>query len=56
MGRNFFFKIAIFVLILVAINVVAALAGWEFRVSIIGSVILTLIISVVLNLFTRRNR
>jgi uncharacterized membrane protein YvlD (DUF360 family) len=56
MGGNFLFKIVAFVLILVAINVVAALAGWEFRVSIIGSVILTLIISVILNLFTRRHR
>lgn len=56
MGNNFFFRLAVFVLILVAINVVAALAGWEFRVSIIGSLILTLIISVVLNLFTGRNR
>ena len=56
MGRSFLVKLAVFVLILVAINVVAALAGWEFRVSIIGSVILTLIISLVLNLFMRRNR
>lgn len=56
MSKNFFFKIAALVLILVVINVVAALAGWEFRVSIIGSVILTLIISLVLDLFTRRNR
>jgi hypothetical protein len=56
MGRNFLVKLAVFVLILVAINVVAALAGWEFRVPIIGSVILTLIISLVLNLFMRRNR
>lgn len=56
MGGNFLLKIGVFVLILVAINVVAALAGWEFRVSIIGSLILTLIISLALNLFTRRTR
>jgi len=56
MRGNLLLQMVVFVLILVAINVVAALAGWEFRVSIIGSVILTLIISLVLNLFTRRNR
>lgn len=49
-------RLVVFVLILVAINVVARLAGWEFRVSIIGSILLTVIISVIFNLFSRRRR
>ena len=56
MRRNPILSLLVFVAILVAINVVARFAGWEFRVSIIGSILLTVVLSAVLSLFNRRRR
>lgn len=54
MGRSFVLQLMILVVILLGINLLAALAGWDFRVSIIGSVLLTLLLTAVLSLFRRR--
>ncbi len=41
-------QLVVFVLALIAINVVAQLLGLNFRISIIGSIVLTLILVVVM--------
>lgn len=48
-------RFLIFVLVLIAINLVLWLVGSSFRISIIGSIVLTLIISAAMSLFTRRS-
>jgi putative effector of murein hydrolase LrgA (UPF0299 family) len=47
-------QLAVFVLVLVAINVVAQVLGLNIRISIIGSIVLTLIVGGVMAL-TRRS-
>ncbi len=52
--RSPFGQLVVFVLVLIAINVVAQLLGLNFRVSIIGSIVLTLILGVVMGATRRR--
>jgi putative effector of murein hydrolase LrgA (UPF0299 family) len=47
-------QLVVFVLVLVAINVVAQVLGLNIRISIIGSIVLTLIVGGVMGL-TRRS-
>ena len=47
-------QLAVFVLVLVLINVVAALLGLQLRISIIGSIVLTLVVGGVMALGNRR--
>lgn len=47
-------QLLVFIAVLIGINVVAQLLGWNFRVSIIGSVVLTLILAVVMGATRRR--
>lgn len=53
-GRSRFGQLVVFVLVLIAINVVARLLGLQLRVSIIGSIVLTLIVGGVMALSNRR--
>jgi hypothetical protein len=46
-------QLVVFVLVLIAINVVAQVLGLNIRISIIGSIVLTLIVGAVMGL-TRR--
>jgi putative effector of murein hydrolase LrgA (UPF0299 family) len=47
-------QLVVFVLVLIAINVVAQVLGLNIRISIIGSIVLTLIVGGVMGL-TRRS-
>ena len=47
-------QLAVFVLVLIMINVVAALLGLQLRISIIGSIVLTLVVGGVMALGNRR--
>jgi putative effector of murein hydrolase LrgA (UPF0299 family) len=47
-------QLVVFVLVLIAINVVAQVLGLNIRISIIGSIVLTLIVGAVMGL-TRRS-
>jgi len=47
-------QLVVFVLVLIAINVVAQVLGLNIRISIIGSIVLTLIVGGVMSL-TRRS-
>lgn len=47
-------QLVVFVLVLIAINVVAQLLGLNIRISIIGSIVLTLIVGGVMGLTRRR--
>mgnify|MGYP001820129315 CR=1 FL=1 len=53
-ARSPFAQLIVFVLILVAINVVAQVLGLNIRISIIGSIVLTLIVGGVMGLTRRR--
>lgn len=53
-ARSPFAQLIVFVLILIVINVVAQLLGLNFRISIIGSIVLTLIVGGVMGLTRRR--
>ena len=53
-ARSPFAQLIVFVLILIAINVVAQLLGLNIRISIIGSIVLTLIVGGVMGLTRRR--
>lgn len=47
-GRSRFGQFVVFVLALIAINVVAQLFGLQLRISIIGSIVLTLVVGAVM--------
>jgi len=47
-------QLFVFVLVLVAINVVAQILGLNIRISIIGSIVLTLIVGGVMGMTRRR--
>jgi putative effector of murein hydrolase LrgA (UPF0299 family) len=53
-ARSRIAQLVVFVLVLVAINVVAQVLGLNIRISIIGSIVLTLIVGGVMAL-TRRS-
>lgn len=53
MGRSVILQLLVVVTVLVAIDLIARAAGWDFRVSIIGSVLLTLAVSGILALVRR---
>ena len=48
-------QLVVFVLVLIAINVVAALLGLQLRISIIGSIVLTLVVGGVMAVANRRS-
>lgn len=47
-------QLVVFILVLIVINVVAQLLGLNFRISIIGSIVLTLILGLVMGATRRR--
>ena len=47
-------QLLVFVLVLIAINVVAQLLGLQLRISIIGSIVLTLVVGGIMALGRRR--
>lgn len=47
-------QFAVFILVLIAINVVAQLLGLNFRISIIGSIILTVVVGGIMAATNRR--
>ena len=47
-------QLAVFVLVLVALNVIARLLGLHVRISIIGSIVLTLIVGAIMTVANRR--
>lgn len=47
-------QLAVFVLVLIAINVVAQLLGLQLRISIVGSIVLTLIVGGVMAMANRQ--
>ncbi len=46
-------QLLVFVLVLVAINLVAALLGLPFRISIIGSIVASLLVGAIMSLLRR---
>ena len=52
--RSPFRQLLVFVLVLIALNVVAQLLGLQIRISIIGSIVLTLIVGGVMAIANRR--
>jgi putative effector of murein hydrolase LrgA (UPF0299 family) len=48
-------QLVVFVLVLIALNVIAQLLGLQIRISIIGSIVLTLVVGGVLAVANRRN-
>lgn len=53
-ARSPFAQLIVFVLILIAINVIARVLGLNIRISIIGSIVLTLIVGGVMGLTRKR--
>ena len=53
-GRGRFGQLVVFVLVLIVINVVAQLLGLQLRISIIGSIVLTLVVGGVMAMTNRR--
>lgn len=49
-----FGQLVVFVVVLIAINIVARLLGLQIRISIIGSIVLTLIVGGVMAMSNRR--
>ena len=47
-------QLLVFVLVLIALNVVAQLLGLQIRISIIGSIVLTVIVGGVMGITRRR--
>lgn len=52
-ARSPFAQLIVFILVLIAINVVAQVLGLNIRISIIGSIVLTLIVGGVMGLSRR---
>ena len=53
-ARSPFGQLVIFVLVLIALNVVAQLLGLQVRISIIGSIVLTLVVGGVMAVANRK--
>jgi len=47
-------QLLVFVLVLIALNVVAQLLGLQVRISIVGSIVLTLVVGGVMTVANRR--
>ncbi len=54
MNRSAFGQLVVFVLVLIVINVVAQLLGLQLRISIIGSIVLTVVVGGIMALTRRR--
>lgn len=53
-ARSSFAQLIVFVLVLVALNVVAQLLGFQMRINIIGSIVLTVVVGGIMALTRRR--
>ncbi len=53
-SQSRFGQLVVFVLVLIVLNVVAQLLGLQVRISIIGSIVLTLVVGGVLAMTNRR--
>ncbi len=53
-ARSPFGQLVIFVLVLIALNVVAQLLGLQVRISIIGSIVLTLVVGGMMAMTNRK--
>ena len=52
-GRGPLAAFAVFILVLIGLNVLFSILGWQIRISIIGSIVLTLIVGGIMALTNR---
>ena len=55
MNKSSLAQLAVFVLVLIGINIVFAILGIQMRISIIGSIVLTLVVGGIMAGSNRRN-